>query len=99
MWRLKNVGNLVKVVLGCRNTLAVCLPYRGAGCGITCRDDLELQPQGRCDIREEFGAPTVEEMAVVVNAHRPVIFRGGAKALKLDRTLWSLQNMLTKYGE
>lgn len=62
------------------------------------RPDLELEDPERCDIREVFGAPTPDEMAVVVNSHRPVIWRGGAKALGLNRPLWSYDNLLEKYG-
>ena len=60
--------------------------------------DLELQPLNRCDIREVFGAPTVEEMSVIVNSHHPIIFRGGVKQLKVDRIPWSLDNFVAKYG-
>ncbi len=61
--------------------------------------DLELLPRDRCDVRELHGAPTPDEMAVVVNSHLPVVWRGGAKALGLDRVLWSADKLLEKYGE
>ena len=74
------------------------LNYWWALYSLWCRTDLELQPQGRCDILELPGPPTPEQMTLFVNSHRPIIWRGGVKALGLDRVKWSYENLLKKYG-
>eukprot|EP00750_Incisomonas_marina_P000143 INCI10146.1.p1 GENE.INCI10146.1~~INCI10146.1.p1 ORF type:complete len:781 (+),score=134.96 INCI10146.1:98-2440(+) len=61
------------------------------------RPDLKL-PSNLCDIREFYGTPTPAELAVAANSHVPVIWRGGAKGIGLDRAKWSYDNLLEKYG-
>eukprot|EP00750_Incisomonas_marina_P007683 INCI15027.3.p1 GENE.INCI15027.3~~INCI15027.3.p1 ORF type:complete len:1058 (-),score=159.19 INCI15027.3:919-4092(-) len=44
------------------------------------------------------GLPTLEQMTAVVNSHRPVIFRGALRDLKVNRTVWNRENFLRNYG-
>ena len=59
---------------------------------------LELQPRGRCDITEFWGAPSAAELAVVLNEAQPVVFRNALQELGIDRSLWSKATLLQKYG-
>ena len=61
------------------------------------RSDLELQPQGLCQVTEFWGAPTAAQLAVVVNQGRPVVFRGALQQMQVNRSAWARKPLLERY--
>jgi hypothetical protein len=62
------------------------------------RPDLDL-PHGHCDIQEVQGLPSMKELVSLINKKQPVVLRGALKDLKVARSMWSLENILKKYGD